>query len=118
MHDHDDGPEKHEREGYTLKEISNLIENSGFIIEKTNYTMVFFTELIMGLTKKVYGIKMKEDHLDSQADVYQIKSSKLFAIYKIFFPLLLIIGKIDDLLFSRILKGHMVVVKATKKIIG
>jgi len=115
MHDHDDGPEKHEREGYTNKEIVNVLQNAGFKIEKTSYTMVFFTELIMGITKKAYGKKTKEDHLDSQADVLNVSTSKLFKVYKIFFPLLLLIAKIDDILFSKILKGHMIIVKASKK---
>ena len=114
MHDHDDGPEKHEREGYTNIQIVKLLENSGFIVEKVNYTMVFFTEIIMGITKKAYGKKTKEDHLDSQADVLKVSTSKLFKIYKIIFPLLLLIAKIDDILFSKILKGHMIVIKAKK----
>ena len=114
MHDHD-GPEKHEREGYSNKEIKDLLVKVGFKIEKTTYTMVFFTEMIMGMTKWAYSKKEKEDHLESQADVFKVNDSIMFKLYKVFFPLLLLIGIIDDILFSRILKGHMIVLKATRR---
>lgn len=114
MHDHDDGPEKHEREGYTKQEITDLIEYVGFKTENVNYTMVFFTEIIMGITKLAYSKKAKEDHLESQADVKKVHNSKIFKFYKLIFPLLLLISKIEDMLLSWLLKGHMIVLSAIK----
>ena len=115
MHNHADGPEKHEREGYSRREIVDLISDAGFKIETTKYTMVFLTEIIMGLTKLAYSIKTDEKHLDSQTDVMKVKRSKLFTFYKLFFSLLLFVAKIDDILFSWLLKGHMIVIKAIKQ---
>ena len=114
MHVHGEGPGKHEREGYTKKEIITLVESVGFKVIKTRYTMVFFTEIFMGITKLAYSKKTNEDHLDSQSDVSQISDSIIFKIFKLIFPLVLIVSMIDDILLHRLLKGHMIVLKAKK----
>ncbi len=114
LHDHDDGPEKHEREGYVMRECVELVRNCGFDVVKQKYTMSVFVELLMGATKIAYGKKNNVDHLDSQKDVLSVSSSIVFKVYKWFFPLLLIIGKLDDILFNRVFKGHMIVLQLEK----
>jgi len=114
MHVHGEGPGKHEREGYSKKEIVELFESVGFKVNKTRYTMVFFTEIFMGITKIIYSMKTKEDHLDSQSDVQTVSDSLLFKILKIIFPFILTISIIDDILFNKLLKGHMIVLRAFK----
>jgi hypothetical protein len=76
---------------------------------------LFFVELFMGLTKLMYSRKTGDDHLDSQTDVFSISGTILFRIYKVFFPLILFIGLIDDFIWSKIMPGHMIIVKAIKK---
>jgi len=114
MHDHHDGPEKHEREGYTKNEISELVNDTGLKVKKFKYAMLFFVELLMGATKLVYSKKTGEDHLDSQADVLKIDDSLLFNIYRFIFPVLFFIGSIDDFIWSKLFPGHMIILKATK----
>ena len=70
--------------------------------------MVFFVELLMGLTKIFYLLRGKD--LESQADVLNIRNSLMFRFYKMLFPLMLLINYADEFL-SRILKGHMVIIK-------
>ncbi len=114
MHVHGEGPGKHEREGYSKKEIIELVESTGFKVDKIRYTMVFITEMLMGITKIVYSIKTNEDHLDSQSEVEEVSGSILFKILKIIFPIFLIVSIIDDILLNKLLKGHMIVLRAIK----
>lgn len=114
MHSHGEGPGKHEREGYSKKEIIELFESVGFKVDKIRYTMVFFTEIFMGITKIVYSIKTKDDHLDSQSEVQEVSNSLLFKILKIIFPVFLLISKLDDIFLHKILKGHMIVLRGIK----
>ncbi len=115
MHDHHDGPEKHEREGYNKLEIIDLVNKSGFLVKNVTYAMLFFVEIFMGFTKIVYSKKTGEDHLDSQADVLKVDESILFKIYKFIFPVFLMIGLVDDYIWSKLIPGHMIILHATKE---
>ncbi|NQU77296.1 class I SAM-dependent methyltransferase [Candidatus Falkowbacteria bacterium] len=111
---HDSGTEKHFREGYTLTEIKTLLQNKGFEIKDYQYTCVYFTELFIQFTKYVYSKKNKS--YESQSDILNAtEGSTLFKIYKLFFPLILAACKLEDKLFSNILKGHELIVKAKIK---
>lgn len=102
--------EFHYRDGYTTDALISLMRNHGIKIDKVKYTMVFFVELLMGLTKLGYLLQGKE--LGSQTDVLNIRGSLMFRFYKKLFPLVLFISSVDDFL-SKILKGHMLIIKGT-----
>ena len=102
------GGEFHYRDGYTAEKLVSLIRNHGIKVDEVKYTMVFFSELLMGLTKLFYLQRGK--NLGSQADVLNIRSSLIFKFYKKLFPLILFVNSVDEFL-SKILKGHMLVIK-------
>jgi len=111
---HDSGTEKHFRTGYSLSQLKNLLDQEGLIIEKTQFTFVYFTELFIELTKYMYWRKNKK--YDSQIDILKVtENSSLFKIYKIFFPLILLLAKLEDKILSAWLKGHAIVLKVRVK---
>ena len=102
------GGEYHYRDGYKAKALASLMKNHGIQVVEVNYTMVFFVELFMGLTKLFYLMRGKK--LESQADVLNIRDSFMFKFYKMLFPLILLVNPVDEFL-SKILKGHMLIVE-------
>lgn len=107
---HDSGTEKHVRQGYFLNQIKNLLAAEGLILEKQQFTFVYFTEIFIETTKYFYWRKNKK--YDSQSDILEVTDkSALFKIYKLFFPLILFFAKIEDNLLSPLLKGHVLILK-------
>lgn len=101
--------EYHCRDGYKADELANLMRDHGVEVVEVRYTMVFFVELLMGLTKVLYLLRGKS--LESQADVLNIRNSYMFKFYKMLFPLMLFMNSVDEFL-PKVLKGHMLIVKA------
>jgi len=100
--------ERHYRDGYTRFALESLLKRNGIILVKSQYSMVFFTELFMGLTKIGYLIKGKK--MQSQTDVLKVKDSLLFRFYKFtLFPFVLFLSRLEDFLLAKMLKGHMLI---------
>ena len=108
-HGHE-GPEKHEREGYRKKEFIKLMESNGFTVEKCFCTMIFYTELLMGISKIAFSVSSGKKNLEHQKDVESLQGTKKLSILKLIFPLLLLGTKIEDF-FLKKLPGHMLVAK-------
>jgi ubiquinone/menaquinone biosynthesis C-methylase UbiE len=109
MHDHESGGEKHYRDGYYLKDIKKLLNESGIKIVAARYTLFLFAELLTEFTKLFYLKKQKT--YQRQTDLFETTSNKLFSLYKIIVP---IIGKLillEDFLFSHSKRGHALVIK-------
>ena len=107
-HEDAEGGERHYRDGYTRFALESLLKCNGIIPVKSQYSMVFFTELFMGLTKIGYLIKGKK--MQSQTDVLKVKDSLFFRFYKFtIFPLVLFLSRIEDFLLAKMLKGHMLI---------
>ncbi|MBA7609980.1 Ubiquinone biosynthesis O-methyltransferase [subsurface metagenome] len=106
----DSSREFHYRDGYKADTLISLMRNHGIKIDEVKYTMVFFVELLMGLTKVSYSLQGK--NLERQADVLSVRNSLIFRFYKKLFPLMLFINSVDEFL-PKILKGHMLIIKGT-----
>ena len=101
--------EKDYRQPFTYQEIKQVLEENDFLIENYQYSKFFFSELIMGFTKKIHQYLNKNKNLSGQSD---INTPPL--IYQITFPLLLFIGRVEDFLLKS-LKGHMIIIKGKVK---
>jgi len=110
FHDQPGTPEYHYRIGYTSEELNVKMNNQGIKLTKVRYTTTMFGEVFTQLLKLLYSFI--EDDFATQADSIKVKNSITFKIYKqIVFPVLYIISRTEDILFSRIVKGHLLLVK-------
>ncbi len=101
---------------YTIESLSSLAKNAGFKIEYVGYHNIFFQEVFTQFFKWFSTLLGKE--YEHQADIYSFTKSKLFFFYRLFLPLLKIIIKIEEIIFSYIFKdkipGHRIVMKCRK----
>lgn len=105
--------EHHQRDGYTRRELHSLLDSGGITVEEEWYSMVLFTELIMGATKLAYSATSGRKTLHGQGEVWKVRHSLPLRIYRWLFPLVLPITRLEDLVLSKLLKGHMLIVKGT-----
>jgi ubiquinone/menaquinone biosynthesis C-methylase UbiE len=102
--------EKDYRQPFTYQEIRLILEENNFSIDKYYYSKFFFSEIFMGLTKIIHQYFNRNKDFSGQADI-NIPPR----IYKIIFPLVLIIGRLEDFLFKKFFKGHMIVIEGRIK---
>ena len=117
VHDYE-GPEKHCREGYTIREISDLLNASGLVVSHHAYFSHFFSQLLLDSISIVHLFVRRiifRQKAWQWGDIQALDSSAVFAVYKFFFPLFLLISKLDSLffLFPRA-KGYGLAIKARK----
>ncbi len=99
----------HKREGYSLKNLCELIQSEGFKIKKSSTYSKFFTELIeMSLNilfvKIIKKGKFKEKRTGSispESEKELKGNGKIFFVYKLIYPFLRIISLLDKLLFFK-----------------
>ena len=102
VHDYD-GPEKHYRKGYTLAELSSVLGNAGMSISRSVYFSHFFSKLLLDVISLLHLFLRKfvmRQCAWNWADIQQLNSSVFFSIYKVFFPFLLMVSKLDKYLLS------------------
>ena len=107
-HEHEGTFEKHHRKGYTIGQLKKMFEKNDIKIQDVQYSMIFVTELIMGLSKLVY--LSRSGKMTKQLDIHKAKDLLFFKLWKIIFPLILSICRIEDALLSKRIKGHMLIV--------
>lgn len=104
--------EYHHHKGYTRGELTRLLESHGFSPGgEHEYTLINTTEIFMGVTKYVVRQLRHNRKIDSQANALDINRSLLWRVYKQFFPFLHYYAKVEQKL-QRVMKGHMLIVKA------
>lgn len=102
---HDEGSEKHERDGFYYKELEQIISNCGMKITHHSYSIFFIGELLMQLSKA--GYSMKKRHYHSQADMLEVTNTLVYKVWKFLFPIALTLAKLENILFRALkLKGH------------
>lgn len=104
--------EYHWHKGYTKDELVKLLEENGFKYESHYYTLVAGTEMFTGISKVLIRI-LQAKKIDSQANALLIEKSLLWRIYTKIFPILWWFSKLEQPL-GKIIKGHMIIVKAVK----
>ena len=101
VHDYE-GPEKHCRKGYTIREISDLLTVSGLVVSSHAYFSHFFSQLLLDMISISHLLVRRIFFLQKAwhwADIQDLDSSAVFTVFKIFFPLFLLISKLDNLFF-------------------
>lgn len=110
FHDKPGTPEYHYRIGYTAGELSEKFKKCGIETVAVRYTTTFFGEVFTELLKLLYSLM--ETDFETQADSRSIGNSWIFKVYRyLFFPILFSISKVEDILLSRFIKGHLLLVK-------
>lgn len=110
---HDHGHMANQRHGYTEKELSLLLKNAGFEVERIGYSNTFLSEILITITK--LGYRLKREKYNSQKDVFEVENSLLFLVHKyLFFPFGYVVGRIEELLLGWLLKGHCMIILAKK----
>ena len=111
MHDH--GHMENQRHGYHADELTKLMKDSGFEIQHVDYSNVFLSELLITATK--LGYRLQKPKYNSQADVVAVSDSLLFKLHKnVFFPLGYAIGKVEEAILGKVVKGHCLIITAKK----
>ncbi|MFH1622836.1 MAG: class I SAM-dependent methyltransferase [Candidatus Omnitrophota bacterium] len=113
-HEKSHGYERHVKEGYSFKDIVSLCEHSGFKLLNHAYTLTFFAELFMALSKLIY-LLINKGKFKGQSELITLSNNRFFyELVKLLLLPVLIIGQVEDILLSRILKGHCLVLLLTK----
>ena len=83
---HHHGTEKHERDGFTKKELEDMARQAGLNIRGHRYCIFYGAELFMQATKLVYLLKKKE--YSGQGDVVATMNSPFYKILRLIYPAL------------------------------
>ena len=111
----------HKREGYSLKELKNLLKMNGFSILKSTTYAKFFTELFEILLNIMYvkinkkkRSKLRSGEISPSSASDMKKNSKLFKIYSLFvYPIVFMITRIDRMLWFK--TGYATFIVAEKR---
>jgi len=112
LHGEEDEFQKNYREGYTADSLAALMRDCHIGDSEVVYTNFFLSEIFLGLTKISYALKKKS--YNSQADLVDLSASVPFRIYKsLLFPVFLSLGRLEEWLVRRWVKGHCLIVGGT-----
>lgn len=108
-HKHQHRFERHFRKGYSIKTLKELCVRYNLKLLNYRYSMTFFVEIYMGITKLIF-LLFNKHALSSQGSLKDLNyDSLLIKINTFFIPMLLRLGTMEDRLLSHILKGHMLI---------
>jgi len=112
LHGEEDQYQKNYREGYTAESLAAIMQDCHIGDNKVVYTNFFISEIFLGVTKLSYALKKKS--YNSQADLVDLAQSTSFKIYKsLVFPVFLLLGRLEERLVRRWIKGHCLIVGGT-----
>ena len=93
-------------------DLVKLFNDNNCKVEKVEYSMIFFTQLLINLVKIAYSLK--ESSYEKQSDVLKVQKSFVFKIYKILFFIQLVFMYVDILL-AKFMKGSNILILAKKE---
>lgn len=107
----------HVRPGYTLNQLTELIDRY-FEIETYSTYSKFFSEIIDAAIAFAYRLKAKKNGKPGKKGVFVTgrdlnKNARIFNLYSYIYPLVWIISQFDHLLFFT--KGYSLIIKARKR---
>lgn len=110
---HEDGSERHARDGFRYEELAGLCAQQGLRVVYHVFSLFFASELFMQLTKLAY---MKKSHAyHRQSDVIRQVRSAPYRIMRAFYPLLMLGFRAEQAASAALgLKGHCHIVIARK----
>lgn len=102
---HTHGSEKHERDGFSESELRKLLEEAGFEVVYSKFTIFLLAELFMQITKRAY-MKSRQDY-HSQSDVLAVTKTLKYRVLKVIFPLLMLVFRAEESISLALgLNGH------------
>lgn len=102
---HHHGAEKHERDGFSQQELTDLLLAGGLHVEGHRYSIFYLTELFMQLTKLVYLRKSKQ--YEGQSDILSATKSMPYKVLRTVYPFLNAVFDVEELLLRGLkCKGH------------
>ena len=118
VHDYE-GPEKHYKKGYTLAELSDLLRSKGMEVSDHAYFSHFFSQLILDLIS-ISHLLIRRVFMGQKvwhwADIQDLNTSAAFTLYRVLFPLFLLISKLDRIFFlSSKVKGCGLAIRSVKR---
>lgn len=113
---HEDGSEKHERDGFYFSELNKILTNIGMSVLHHQYCVFSMAELFMQFTKLIFLMKKKT--YAGQSDVLKACDSLQYRVLKLIFPLLLNIFLLDEMVCRFFhFSGHCHVILAGKNLV-
>ena len=103
-HKNDNLYEEHKKLPFTKKDVSLILLKNNFQIGKIYYSKISLAEIFMGLTKLLHDLKRGEP-ISGQSDILMPPR-----IYRIIFPFILFLAKLEDFILNNVLKGHMIII--------
>lgn len=100
----------HKRGGYTQEELFNILKKNNFMLEKIIYYDIFFGEIAWIITCMPRALTNRNWKSGEGQD--ELGGSFMFNFYKIIFPLIYGLAKLD--FFLKGLKGHHIMVVGKK----
>jgi ubiquinone/menaquinone biosynthesis C-methylase UbiE len=108
-HNDPDSHEYHWRAGYSHAELSDMLARHGMKLIEVSYCTTLLGEVMIELIKVIY--LLRGGRLHSQADLDGFAGGKLFKTYRMVFPFLHQLAKLEDRTLGRFVKGHVLIVK-------
>lgn len=117
VHDYD-GPEKHVRKGYTRDELAHSLSEAGMVLCSHVYFCHFFSKLFLDAIS-IAHLMVRRIFMGQRAwtwaDMQSLNTRRSFTLYRMLFPLLLLLCKLDALfLHSPRARGSGIAVAARK----
>ena len=110
FHEEKGSPEYHVRNGYTLDDLKGLLERHNVRVVEVRYAVALLGEVFIEALKLMLFLGKK--NYTSQASIWDIDSSFFFKLYcYIIFPFMYKISRLEDLLLSKFVKGHTIIIK-------
>ncbi len=110
FHEEKGSPEYHVRNGYTLEDLKGLLKRHNIRVVEVRYAVTLLGEVFLEALKLAL-LLIKKDYT-SQASLQDADRSLFFKLYcYVIFPFMYKISRLEDLLLSRFVKGHTVIIK-------
>jgi len=97
--------EEHKRLPFRKKNITKLLFKNDFQIDKIYYSEFFLAEIFIGLIKIVHNLIKSSKPISGQADILMPPK-----IYKIIFPCVLFLAKLENFILDNFFKGHSIII--------
>ncbi len=110
---HQDGGERHVRDGYFTKELKHTLEEGGFRILRHRFSMFLLSEWVMELTKVVYMLKKRS--FAAQSELLTVQKTIPFKILHMLLQVLVPVCRLEDRLANALFqRGHSHIISAEK----
>lgn len=110
---HQDGGERHVRDGYYKKELEQTLERSGYRIMGSRFSMFLLSEWIMELTKVVYMLRKRS--FSAQSDLLTVQKTIPFRVLNNLLRVLVPLSRWEDRLMTPVFRrGHSHIMAADK----